>query len=83
MKLILNNTKSSSDRYTLIDGSMGCAGEPTNHVNHKFSVANGIDRGRGYQGYSSVSYFLKQDHVPKEAKAKIIAICKIQNLIYK
>lgn len=82
MKLILNKTRNTSERYSLIPGSMGCAGCPANHANYKYQVVNGIDRGNGYQGYTSISYFLTQDHVPQEAKSKVIAICKKENLIY-
>ncbi len=82
MKLLLNSAKSSSDRYYLIDGSMGSYGEKPNHVNHKYQIANGVDRGNGYQGYMSVSYFLTLDYIPQEAKEKVISICKEQNLIY-
>jgi hypothetical protein len=82
MKIILNKTKNSSERYTLIDGSMGNYGEPSNHANHKFQIVSGSDRGHGYQGYTSVSYFLTQSHVLQEAKDKVKAICKEHNLIY-
>lgn len=82
MKLVLNKTKSHADRYYLINGAMGNHGKKENHANHKYSIANGIDRGNGYQGYSSVSYFLKESHFPKEAKSKVIEICKKEGLIY-
>jgi len=60
MKIILNKTRKSSERYTLISGSMGCYGTPPNHVNNFLEVVGGIDRGNGYQSYSSVSYFLEE-----------------------
>lgn len=62
MKVILNKTRRSSDRYTLISGSMGSHGEPrSNSPNHKFKIANGVDRGNGYQGYMAVNYALGED----------------------
>lgn len=60
MKIILNKTRKSSERYTLITGRMGCASLPFNHANWHLQVVNGIDMGLGYQGYSSVSYFLEK-----------------------
>ena len=59
MKYILNKTRKSSDRKTLINEPMGCYGLPKSHANYYLSIATGIDRGLGYQGYSSVSYFLE------------------------
>lgn len=82
MKLLLNKTRNVRDRYYLIDGKMGSYGEPDNHANHKYQVANGVDRGNGYQGYMSVSYALTLDYFPEEAKAKILAILKKEGLIY-
>ena len=61
---------------------MGCAGYPANHANHVYEIVNGVDRGRGYQGYTSVSYFLTQAHIPQSAKDKVIEICKNENLDY-
>jgi len=82
MKVILNKTKNSSERHTLISGSMGSAGEPATSPNHKFKVANGVDRGNGYQGYMAVSYFLNGEcYAPKEAVNKCKKI--LQNLGYK
>lgn len=82
MNMILVKTKHSRDRYRLIDGSMGNYGNPANHVNHKYKVVEGIDRGHGYQGYMAVSYALTLSYIPQEAKDKIIAICKQEGLIY-
>lgn len=83
MKIILNKTKIASERYTLMSGSMGNYGEPNNHANNHFEVCNGIDRGNGYQGYSSVSYFLKEmSYAPQEAKDKLKAILKEKHLSY-
>lgn len=82
MKIILNKTRNTSERYSLILGSMGCAGCPANHANCKYQIVIGVDRGNGYQGYTSISYFIKQDYVPQEAKNKVIAICKKENLTY-
>lgn len=61
---------------------MGSHGEPSNHANHKFEIANGVDRGNGYQGYFSVSYFLNEmEYAPQEAKDKVRTILKEHNLI--
>lgn len=83
MKIQLTHSKSSRDRYYLIPGSMGSHGEPKNHVNRKYEIANGIDKGNGYQGYTAVSYFLTLDYIPQSAKDIVINLCKEQNLIYK
>lgn len=83
MKIQLTNSKSSRERYYLVNGSMGNYGEVANHVNNHFEVVNGIDRGNGYQGYMSASYFLTLDYIPKEAKEKAIEIFKEKGLIYK
>jgi hypothetical protein len=82
MKIQLTHSKSSRERYYLVNGKMGGYGEPENHANNVFEIVNGIDRGNGYQGYTSVSYFLTEKHVPQSAKNKVIAICKEHNLIY-
>jgi hypothetical protein len=83
MKIQLTHSKSSRDRYYLMEGKMGCAGEPPNHANNHFEIANGIDRGNGYQGYMAVSYFLREmSHVPQSAKNKVIQILKEKHLIY-
>lgn len=82
IKIILNKTKSINDRYYLINGSMGCAGTPKNHANNFVEVANGVDRGNGYSGYIAVSYFLTQEHVPQEAKDKVVEFCKKHNYVY-
>ena len=63
----LNITRSSYERYYVIDGSMGGCGEPKDSPNHKYTIANGVDRGNGYQGYMSVTYALFQDVIPHEA----------------
>jgi hypothetical protein len=82
MNQILVKTMKARDRYRLMSGGQGQAGEPLNHVNHRYHIVEGIDRGNGYQGYISVSYFLTLDYVPKEAKDKVLAIIKKENLIY-
>lgn len=63
MKIILNKTKNSRDRYTLINKGMGGFGLPENHPNNMYSVINGVDRGNGYQGYMSIDYFLSCDYL--------------------
>lgn len=82
MKVQLTHSKSSRDRYYLIPGQMGNYGCAENHVNHKYQIANGIDKGNGYQGYMAVSYFLTQEYIPQAAKNKVIAILTKENLIY-
>ena len=72
MKIILNRTRRPRERYTLIDEPMGGADETPNHVTNRFSVANGRDRGNGYQGYSSILYFLSKPWIPKSAKENCI-----------
>ena len=76
MKIQLTKSKSSRDRYYLVDGSMGGYGETANHANNHFEIVNGIDRGNGYQGYMSVSYFLENKYIPEEAKNKVRGILK-------
>jgi len=71
MKRILNKTKNSSERYTLISGSMGNHGEPETSPNHRFCVANGVNRGNGYQGYTAVNYFFTQDYIAQEIKDEL------------
>lgn len=71
MKFILNKTRSSWHRYTLIDEGMGGAGDPPHYPTHRYSVVNGVDRGNGYQGYSSIRYFLKEAYVPARAKRSL------------
>ena len=82
MKLQLTKSKYSHERYFLINGSMGSYGEPTNHANHKYQIANGIDRGNGYQGHMSVSYFLSAEYIPQSAKDKLITFLKSESLIF-
>lgn len=72
MYMILNKTRKHRDRYILVNGPQGNYGYPPNHANHKFHVANGIDKGNGFQGYLSVSYALDKDsYVPEEAKNRL------------
>lgn len=80
--MILNKTQNSGDRYRIIPGSKGCHGCPANHANHKFEIANGVDRGNGYQGYTSISYFLTQEFISQDIKDKVIRFCKDRKLIY-
>jgi hypothetical protein len=68
--MILNKTTRASDRYRIIPGHMGNYGDPATSPNHSYQIAFGVDRGNGYQGYMSVTYFLECDHVPQEAKSR-------------
>lgn len=78
-KYILNRTRCSSERLTLVkDGrGMGGAGQAEGHYSRQWYVAYGVDRGNGYQGGMNVDYALGKDHVPAEAKAKIREILGI------
>lgn len=77
MKKILNKTTSTRDRYTLIDEGMGSHGNPAHYPTHAYSVANGSDRGNGYQGYSSITYALKEcQWFPEDARANLIQTLK-------
>jgi hypothetical protein len=75
MKIKLNSARSSRDRFYLIrDGrGMGGYGNPPDHYSHQWVVANGIDRGNGYQGYFSVDYVLSGEltWIPEEVRAAI------------
>lgn len=82
MKIQLTHSKSSRERYYLINGAMGNHGTPRNHANNKYKIANGIDKGNGYQGYISVSYFLKEKYIPQIAKNKLVRILESEKLIY-
>jgi len=51
---------------------MGCAGLPLDRPEHHYSIATGVNRGNGYQGYTAIGYFLKQDYVSQDAKDNLI-----------
>ena len=73
--MILNKTTKSRDRYKVLPGSAGNYGDPANSPTHKFMVVEGVDRGNGYQGYSSVAYVLldsRASHFPAEARRNLI-----------
>ena len=79
MAIILNKTTKHLDRYYLINGCMGCYGEPESSPNHKYEIANGVNRGYGYQGYMSVTYALSNEsYMPKEVKNTLISILKLK-----
>lgn len=69
--MILNRTRKASERYRLVPGKMGCSGEPAWHPNHHWMVVAGVDRGRGYRAYLSVSYAAECDFVPEEARERL------------
>ena len=80
MKVPLTSSKSSRDRYYLIKDNQGMGGAeaPINHYSRLFMVVNGVDRGNGYQGYSSIDYMLSdKSELPEHAKRKIKRILKI------
>ncbi len=66
----LARSRSSRERYYLIEDGrgMGSYGLPESHYSHRWVVANGCDRGNGYQGYYAVAYALTLDHLPESAK---------------
>lgn len=72
-RIQLTSAQRSLDRYYLIkDGKgMGGHGEPPEHYLNQWVVANGVDRGDGFQGYYSVNYALTLDELPDEAKKLI------------
>ncbi len=74
--MILNKTTKSRERYRVIPGSMGCAGDPKHYPTHKYEIAAGVDRGNGYQCYMSVTTFLEKGYIPEEAKQKLIAFLR-------
>lgn len=67
--MILNKTRYPRERYQIINGSQGCYGDPDYYPTHIFCIVDGVDRGNGYQGYTSVTYFLKNEggYFPEEA----------------
>lgn len=68
-QMILNKTTKHRNRYRIIPGSQGNYGNPDYYPTHKFIIVNGIDKGNGYQGYYSITYFLTEmGYVPIEAK---------------
>lgn len=82
IKIPVIKSKSSYFRYYIIGEPMGGYGEKENHANNFVSIANGIDRGNGYQGYTAISYFINQKSVSEEAKQIVIDFCKKHNLIF-
>jgi len=64
--MILNRTRKTRDRYTVVGGSMGCHGMANGHANHHYEIRNGNPSNPS--GIMSVSYFLTLDYVPQEAK---------------
>lgn len=81
MLIPLNKSRSSRDRYYLINQSMGNAGSPANAPENSYSVVNGIDRGNGFQGYMSIPYCLKEcKYFPEDAKQNLIK--ELQKLGY-
>lgn len=71
MKIPLNKNRSSRLRYYLINEGMGGSGEDLNSPLHKYSIANGIDKGNGFQGYMSIKYALKCEYLTEEIKSNI------------
>lgn len=78
----LVKSRSSIHRYYLIkDGrGMGGAGHPANHYLNQWVVANGQDRGNGYQRYMSVDYALSGSSLPEYAKTKIRQTLRIKTI---
>lgn len=67
--ITLNKTRSPRERYHLVSDAMGNYGAPDNSPCHKYCVANGVNRGNGYQGYTSIDYFFELDYIPFEVKS--------------
>ena len=74
--MILNTTTKARDRYRIINDGMGCHGDPISDPTHHWSIAEGVDRGNGYQGYMSLDYFFQADFVPRTAKATCCAFLR-------
>jgi hypothetical protein len=71
--MILNKTTKHRDRHRILPGNMGNAGDPKDSPNHTFHIAYGINRGNGYQGSMSVTYFFgNESHAPEEAKQNAV-----------
>ena len=70
--MILNKTKNHRDRYRIVTGGMGNYKHPKNCPTHKYHISYGIDRGNGYQGSMSVSYFFTESYAPEEAKKNAV-----------
>lgn len=80
MATVLTTSRSSRERYVLIpDGKgMGGYGKSRCHYLNRWVVANGVDRGNGYQGYMSVDYAISEESsLPEKAKSKIRKIIGI------
>lgn len=73
LKITLVSSRRPRERFYLIkDGKgMGGAGLATSHYLNNYVVANGVERGNGYQGYTSVDYALSVDFLPEFAKQRI------------
>lgn len=61
-----------SRTFLINDGQgMGGAGMPDDHYLRNWIVAQGTNRGNGYQGYMSIDYALTADYISDSAKTKI------------
>ena len=69
----LNTTRNSRDRYYVVKGGQGNYGLPKHYPDHSYGLVAGVDRGNGYQEYTSITYCLKEcDWFPKEARDNLI-----------
>ena len=57
----LNTTRSSRDRYYVAKGGQGNYGLPKHYPDHNYGLVAGIDRGNGYQEYTSITYALSNE----------------------
>lgn len=80
IKIKLNTTTKSSQRYYLLNQSQGSYNTPAYYPNHCYCVVSGSDRGNGYQGYYSIDYFLTSDLFDVELKKNLIF--HLENLGY-
>lgn len=74
MKIYLKGSKKWNGRPVYVTTENAGAGsflEPPFSKTHKWGIVAGYDRGNGYQEYSSVDYYLEDEHVPEEAKIQI------------
>ncbi len=77
--MILNKTKNHRDRLHLISKGFGGSNDPLYSPHHNWSIASGVERGNGYQGYMQILYFLKKcEWAPEEAKKNCIRALELK-----
>ena len=69
----LNTTRNSRNRYYVVKGGQGNYGLPKHYPDHNYGLVAGVDRGNGYQEYTSITYALNhQNYFPQEARDNLI-----------